>query len=208
MPVIDLNRRVTDDWNKYNRNLKSYESYIFLQDGNADIIQSGTSITITVGDIWYNTKKNTDIKITDKGIKIKSKKYVVLVSGQSLALPYNVYGIVVGKGINIFSGGVISTGKIVPGYNGKLRIGFFNASNRTIVLHKGDVLGSCVFFNTEATGFGRNINENYGIVPALEELSTKGMIIEWICDNWDKILSLMFSLVAIIVSILGIYYGV
>lgn len=201
MSIVDLNRRITHDWDVYSRNLKSHESYIYLMD-EGEYIQAGTSITITVGPIWYDVKKNTDIKITDKGIKIKAQKYVVLQSQQSFALPYNIYGIVVGKGVNIFSGGVISTGKIIPGYRGTLRIGYFNASNRTIILRKGDVLGSAIFFDTEATAINPKYEGGFGSVPALEALTRRAKIIEWICDNWYNILTLVLSVVAIIVALI------
>lgn len=201
MSIVDLSRRVTFDWDKYNKNSKSFESYIFVNSEENCVIQVDTSINITVGDVWYDSKKNTDIKMTEKGVKVKSKKYVVFQSQQYLGLPYNVYGIVVGKGANIFNGGVISTGKIVPGYKGALRIGYYNASNSTIVLHKNDVLGCCVFFSTETTATNENMGGRFDNVPALEVLTRRAKIFEWFCENWYNILSLLLSVAAIIVAI-------
>lgn len=105
MSVIDLNKRITHDWNEYDINAKSHESLIFIEPKEDCFIQAGTSIDITIGDVWYSNKRHTDLKIPDKGIKIKSKSYAVFKTQQHLAMPYNVYGIVVGKGINIFNGG-------------------------------------------------------------------------------------------------------
>lgn len=202
MPIIDLSKRIIFDWSEYNKNAKSYESKIFIEPKEGVIIQSGTSINITVGNVWYNGKKHSDIKMSDKGIKIKSKRYVVFQTEQYFAIPYNVYGIVVGKGINIFNGGVISTGKIVPGYKGRLRIGYYNASDSTIKLHKGAVLGCCVFFDTEMTATDEYMGDELEKIPALEILTKKEKICEWLVDNWNNIVSWGLSIIAIIIAYL------
>ena len=154
-----------------------------------------------MGSIWYNNERHIDTRIKEAGIRVKPQKYVVLKTEQYLAIPYNVYGIVVGKGDNIFNGGVISTGKIVPGYKGELRIGYFNASSSTIVLHRGDLLGSCIFFDTEATLEEESIDMSYDNVPVIEYVSIRRKVLELFKDNWDKLFSLLFSLLAIIVAI-------
>lgn len=202
MPIIDLSRRIIFDWGEYNKNAKSYESNIYIKPQSEVFIQSDTSVNITIGDVWYNDTKHSDVKMTDKGIKIKSKKYVVFQTQQYFGIPYNVYGIVVGKGINIFNGGVISTGKIVPGYKGKLRIGYYNASNSTIILHKGDVLGCCIFFDTETTRTDEYMGDELDNIPALENLTRREKICEWLGDNWHNIISWLFSIVAIVIAFL------
>lgn len=117
-------------------------------------------------------------------------------------MPYNVYGIVVGKGINIFNGGVVSTGKIAPGYNGKLRIGYYNASSKTVILHKNDVVGCCVFYNTESTSLSENTSDQFDNPPALESISIREMLFEWIGENWYNSVSLLLALSALIVAII------
>lgn len=203
MPVIDLRNRVVSEWDEYNSNAKSYESYVYIKPKADDCIQAGTSVNITIGDVWYNNTKHSDIKITNKGVKIKSKKYVVFQTEQYFGIPYNVYGIVVGKGINIFNGGVISTGKIIPGYKGKLRIGYYNASSSTVILHKGDVLGCCVFFDTEMTAENEYMGSSFDNVPALEVLTKREKLFEWLGDNWYNVLSSIFSIAAIVISLLS-----
>lgn len=202
MSIIDLSRRIVFDWDEYNKNAKSYESNIFIKPQSEVSIQSNTSVNITIGDVWYNNTKHSDVKMTDKGIKVKAQRYVVFQTQQYFGIPYNVYGIVVGKGINIFNGGVISTGKIVPGYKGKLRIGYYNASNSTIILHKGDVLGSCIFFDTEATNTNEYMGDELENIPALENLTKKEKICEWLGNNWPNIISWAFSSVAILIAFL------
>lgn len=202
MPIIDLSRRIIFDEDEYNKNKKSYESNIYIRSQSEVFIQSDTSVNITIGDVWYNDTKHSDVKMTDKGVRVKSRKYIVFQTQQYFAIPYNVYGIVVGKGINIFNGGVISTGKIVPGYKGKLRIGYYNASNSTIVLHKGDVLGCCLFFNTETTKMNEYMDDEFDNIPALENLTRRERICEWLGDNWHNIISWVFSIVAIVIAFL------
>lgn len=209
MPIIDLSKRITFDWDEYNKNARSYESNIFIKPQSEDLIQEGTSVNITIGDVWYNNSKHIDVIIPDKGVKVKSKKYVVFQTQQHFGLPYNVYGIAVGKGINVFSGGVISTCKIVPGYKGKLRIGYYNASNSTIILHKGDVLGCCIFFDTEMTMVNEYLGDDLDNIPALEVLTKWEKIWEWFGDNWTKILAHIItwclSIVAIIIAYMTYY---
>lgn len=202
MSVIDLSKRIISDKDAYSKNARSYESYIYIEDQDLVDIQDAVSLNITIGDVWYNNAKHSDIAITDKGVKVKSKKYVVFQTQQSFAVPYNVFGIVVGKGINIFNGSVISTGKIVPGYKGKLRIGCYNASNKTIILHKGDIIGCCVFFKTEATSKNEYMGNGVDDIPALEMLTRRQRFFEWIGDNWYNVLASVFSVIAIVVSII------
>ena len=203
MPVIDLVRRVTTNVEEYNLNKRSNESLILVRDKRSMQIQSDTTLNLTIGEIWYNSSRHADTKIGDKGIRLKSQKYIVFTTEQYLAIPYNVYGIVVGKGDNIFNGGVISTGKIVPGYKGELRIGYYNAGSETIILRRGDLLGSCIFFDTETTLIEENIDVTYDKVPVLEYVSKRKRFLEFARDNWDKILSLLFSLIAVIVALIS-----
>lgn len=201
MPVIDLSRRITNDWKQYNENKKSYESYIYIKSEKDLVIQSNTSVNLTIGDTWYSGEKHTNIMIDEKGIKIKPKKYVVLTTEQHFAIPRNVFGIVVGKGINIFNGGVVSTGKIVPGYNDKLRIGYYNASDSTIVLHKGDLIGCCFFFNIELTVINEYLIDEHENAPVLEHISKKRKMWESFVENWYSVVSVFISIIAIIISI-------
>ena len=88
MSVVDLTRRITMDFKEYSEYKTSHDSLIYV--GNDPLIQSNTSLTITVGRIWYDGKKHTDIRIPDKGLKVKPKDYVVLKTKQKICIPYNV----------------------------------------------------------------------------------------------------------------------
>lgn len=199
MSVVDLSRRITTEFKKYNEYKESSDSLIYVI--NDPLIQADTSLTITVGKIWYDGKKHTDIKIPKKGLKVKPKEYVVLKTKEKIYIPYNIYGIVVGKGINIFNGGVISTGKIVPGYRGELRIGYYNTGTSTIVLHEGDALACCIFFDIESTIGEYEIDDENEGIPVIEDTTLLKEIWKFICGNWYNLLSTILSIIAIIVAI-------
>lgn len=56
----------------------------------------------------------------------------------------------IGKGHQIFQGTFISSGKINPGFNGRLNIGLYNGSKKRIHIKKGQPLCSCVFLQMES----------------------------------------------------------
>lgn len=200
MAVIDLCKRITYDWDIYNQNIKSHESFIYIK-SNRVKIQTSTSINLTVGEEWFDSNKNTTIKIPSKGIKVRPGKYVVLITEQYLGVPYNVYGLVVGKGENIFIGGVISTGKIVPGYKGELKIGFYNTSDSAILLKRGDLLACCLFFDTESTLLNEEKEDRDERIPVLEYKGRWSKVTIFVRENWYNILSLILSLAAVLVAI-------
>ena len=200
MSVVDLTRRITMDFKEYSEYKTSHDSLIYV--GNDPLIQSNTSLTITVGRIWYDGKKHTDIRIPDKGLKVKPKDYVVLKTKQKICIPYNVYGIVVGKGVDIFNGGVISTGKIVPGYRGELRIGYYNAGTSTIVLHEGDALACCIFFDVESTITELAIDDESEGIPVIEDIKLREKICNFVNKNWYSLISTILAVIAIVVSIM------
>lgn len=200
MAVVDLKKRITYDWDEYSNNIKSHESNIYISQNNAKI-QADTSLNLTIGEEGYDNKKRAAFKIPERGIRVKPGKYVVLITEQYVGIPYNIYGLVVGKGANIFLGGVISTGKIIPGYKGELKIGYYNASNGTIVLKRGDLIACCVFFDLESTlvSDGRaDVDEKY---PALEYEGKIARLKIVLAENWYNILSVILSVAAILATI-------
>lgn len=205
MSVIDLTRRITYDWDDYNKNIKSHESCIFIEvDGNESVvIQSGTSVNLTVGAIWYDSEKHTNNNIPKNGVQVKPKKYIVVQTQQRFAIPHNVYGILVGKGNNIFNGGVISTGKITPGFKGELKIGYYNAGESTIRLKKGDLLACCIFLDTETTIMSEELDDQDQKPPAIEFIKRRTKLKEYLKNNLYSILSVIISIAAVIVALLN-----
>ena len=151
MSIINLNRRVTSDWDARCENLKSPDSLVLVKPKVSDPIQNPASMEVEVGDNYILPDDNKTYKIDDNGLKVKPGCSVVVYSRQKFALPYNVFGVVTGKGNYIFQGCFVSTGKIDPGFNGFLKIGFYNGGRRNIVLKPGTAFASVFFISTEFT---------------------------------------------------------
>ena len=124
MSVIDLKKRVTQKWEEMHDELKSESSLVYIDQELDD--NNRTSMDLEVGSAYILPGSNQTYKIPEKGIEIKPRKAVVIYTKQRLKLPYNVFGVVTGKGSYIFRGCFLSTGKIDPAFDGYLKIGFLN----------------------------------------------------------------------------------
>lgn len=201
MSIVDLNKRITKEWSSYNRSLKSCKSQIYI---NGDVILENVgpaSMNLTVGERWYDCSKKKFYKISDRGIKLKPGKSIIIETKQELAVPYNVFGVIFGIGKNIFKGGFVSTGKINPGFHGVLKIGYYNGSDSVIVFQPGDLLACCSFFDIETTL--ETPLEKYLTDPEPEFAPNtwfhKTKL--WFFDNWYSIISIIVSFLAIIFAI-------
>lgn len=201
MSVIDLGNRITKEWDEYNEYVKSNDSLIYI-DGEIILKDVGpASINVTVGEKWHDITKGKVYKIPESGIKVKSGENILVETAQRIALPNNVFGVLYGTGKNIFRGGFISSGKINPGFNGCLKVGYYNGNSRTICFKPGDLLACCTFFNMETTT--NNALEYYLYTPEPELLEPKlgGKMLTWLKKNWYSVVSLFLSIIAIVVTI-------
>lgn len=198
MAIVDLSKRITKDWNLYNRSLKSNKSLIHI---NGDVILENVgpaSMNLTVGKRWYDCSKKKYYSISDKGLKVNPGKSIIIESKQEIAVPYNIFGVIFGTGKNIFKGGFISTGKINPGFHGVLKIGYYNGSDSVIVFEPDDLLACCSFFEVETTL--ETPLEKYLTEPEPEFAPNTlfQRVILWLTENWYSIISLIVSILAII----------
>lgn len=200
MAVVDLGNRITKDWDEYNECVKSSDSLIFI-DGDIILKDVGpASVNVTVGDKWHDLERGKVYKITDSGIKVKSGENILIETSQRIALPNNVFGVLYGTGKNIFRGGFISSGKINPGFNGYLKVGYYNGNKKTICFKPGDLLACCTFFNVETTT--NNALEYYINTPEPQFLETRNIvkILMWLKKNWYVIVTICISITSIIVK--------
>lgn len=137
MALINLNKRVTDKWEVRCDNLESPDSFIYIKDRANEKVANPASMEIEVGDVYILPRNGQQYKIPEEGLSIDPKQSVVIYSRQKISLPYNAFGLITGKGNYIFQGCFISSGKIDPGFDGFLKIGFYNGSNKKILLKKG-----------------------------------------------------------------------
>lgn len=150
MSVINLKKRSSSDWNKVHEYLQSTDSKVFVDPKNEEKI-GPISMDVEVGDAYIIPGSNESFKIPEEGVNVKPKEAVVLYTKQRFKLPYNIFGVVTGKGKYIFKGCFFSTGKIDPGFEGCLKIGFFNGGCSRINLKPNDVFATVYFLNTDVT---------------------------------------------------------
>ena len=200
MSIIDLNCRITQNWDEYNNAIKSSKSLIHV---NGDVLLDNVgpaSMNLTVGNRWYNCAEKKYYQISDKGIKVKPGKSIIVETKQKIAVPYNVFGIIFGTGKNIFKGGHVSTGKINPGFHGELKIGYYNGGDSVIVFKPGNLLACCSFFEIERTL--DSPLESYLKDPEPELAPNRWFekIKIWFSDNWYSALCLFVSVLALFFS--------
>lgn len=145
MSVIDLKKRVTSDWREMHQHLQSTDSFIYVSPRKKAKI-GPVSMDVEVGDTYILPGSNEVFKIPSEGVKIKPGNSIVVYTHQNFKLPYNVFGIVTGKGQYIFKGCFLSTGKIDPGFEGCLKIGFFNGGCSRIILKPNEVFATVFFY--------------------------------------------------------------
>lgn len=202
MSVIDLQKRVSQDWNEMHNKLKDQDSLVYIDqelDGN-----NCTSMDLEVGNAYILPGSNQTYKIPDKGLEIKPRKAVVIYTKQRLKLPYNVFGIVTGKGSYIFRGCFLSAGKIDPAFDGQLKIGFLNESNSTIVLKTGDKFATAFFLNTESTLSAPLERYKTDLDPTLPVLKWHKKVLYWLKDNWIAVSSVVIAASTMIIELLGV----
>lgn len=199
MAIINLNRRITQDIDSYSNFSRSSDSLIFVKDHWQTDESGPDCLLLTVGQCWYDNARYLEID-AQKGIKIKPHASVVIETSEEIALPLNMYGLLFGTGSNIYKGAFISSGKIDPGFSGKLRIGFHNGSDKTTVLKPGDKLAYCIFIGTECglmhTPLPSILNQ-----PAVGVMSLRERLKKWFIQNAYQILAVTLSIISIVVSV-------
>ncbi len=149
MSVVYLNDRVTKNRDEYKRFFSSQRSLIYL-DVEPTLDPARTTLDLHVGDEWFDCRENCFYAMGEDGLVLKPGWTLVIQVKEELALPSNVFGLVMGKGKLIFQGVFISSGKIDPSFQDKLRIGVYNGGPRELNLKPGDPLCGCSFFSTES----------------------------------------------------------
>jgi dCTP deaminase len=150
MSIIDLQKRSTSNRELFGRFVRSSDSLVFFEGEVPQIDDPPGSVDLAVGSRWFETSQTRFYSIEESGLVVRPHTCIVIEVANRIALPHNVMGIVTGKGRYIFKSAMISTGKIDPGFDGRLRIGFFNASKQPIHLKKGDKFCTCCFLSTES----------------------------------------------------------
>lgn len=196
MPIIDLKHRVSSNWDEVHKYLKSPDSYVYVKDRAIDETSNPASMEVEVGDAYIIPGDNKQYKISEEGLKVPSRNSVVLYSKQKIMLPYNVFGVVTGKGNLIFQGCFISTGKIDPGFDGYLKIGFYNGGNKEVVLRNGEKFASLFFISTEGTLEAPLQNYQSAPPALLKHVKCYTRLWIWMKSNRVSLITWLFALPA------------
>jgi dCTP deaminase len=200
MSVVDLCKRATSDWDVFCKSVRSCDSLIYFEEVIPDISDPPGSVDLAVGTRWFDPVQEAFYAVEETGLQVKPHSAVVVEVQQRIAVPHNVMGIVTGKGKYIFQSALISPGKIDPGFNGRLRIGFYNASNKIIHLKRGDSFCSCFFFNTESEAKHPRRLEMEP-TPKAFPLPRYIVVKRFWADNWKVIFPLIVSVIAMLISL-------
>lgn len=189
MALINLNKRVTDNWSVRCDNLESPDSFIFIKNRANENVANPASMEIEVGDVYILPGNSKQYKIPDDGLYVNPKQSIIIYSRQKMSLPYNVFGLVTGKGYYIFQGCFVSSGKIDPGFDGFLKIGFYNGGNKKIFLRKGTGFASVFFIDTDFTMSSGLEDYQTAPPPDTKQISTWRILWNLICAHWIQILA-------------------
>ena len=200
MSLISLKSRLTKNTDEFERYLSSDQSLIFSSSDH----EEEWSIELTVGRLWGNVSKESPVAMYEvhEDVGIPAKSSVIIEVNEELRIPNNIYGLIVPKGSLLLDNGILmATTKIEPRYFGKLRILFFNTTNRKKTLNKGSVIASTIFFRTDITLASQQPRTRKDVV------ATQPSFIKSFFDfskvNYQWFFTTLIALAALIVSIWG-----
>lgn len=212
MATVDLSTRLTSDLKQYSDVSFSDASFVYISP--LPVVDAGTTADLCVGDEFVDTATGYSHQLPSDGYTLRSHRAVVIFTRETVWLPSNVAGVVLGKGARIFEGVFISPGKISPGFHGRLRIGLFNGSPRPIKLTKGMPVGCCMFFQSESSWLeGPSELQTPHPLPPLSLLQKlKRWVTSMFDENWIKLVTALIALVSAltgaIVIIIKVWKGV
>ena len=201
MAIIDLKSRLTTKWSEFSKYQSSSDSFIYISDTISEDTIWPTSIDLIVGDTYFNLRSNVENLIPDEGLVVHPKESVIIYSKRKFQIPNNVFGMVAGKSNLNFQGAFIATGKISPGFDGHLKIGVYNGGWEKILLQKGTKFASAFFMTIESESSDSTMPYQQAPSPKEKKKTFKEKATIWFNNNWQTILPILLSIIAIIVSI-------
>jgi deoxycytidine triphosphate deaminase len=204
MSVLDLQRRITTELNQFNAYKRSPDSFVLVE-GDVNLPDDcKVALDLSVGTSWYDHQRKSFWEIPDEGLTVAARSSAVIETAQKFRMPYNVFGLVTGKGRLIFQAVIICPGKIDPGFIGRLRIGLYNASDHAIVLERNEAFCSCCFFNLESD-VEVSIRTEMQPPVLVEPVPLKVRARRFWERNWDKLLTIGFTALATTAAIITIF---
>ncbi|MFB2119455.1 hypothetical protein [Parapedobacter sp. 2B3] len=203
MAIVDLKNRITNDLSRYNKSKLSSQSLIYIDQGSYKLDDGPASVDLSVGDKWFFVNENTAYDVAD-GVEINPFQSILIETKEHIRMPLNVFGLVTGKGRHIFQGAFISTGKIDPSFDNKLKIGIYNGSKKKIKLVKDAPLCTCVFFEMETNLPYENKRSNDAAPVSPKPIGRKKRFLVWVKEN-KELIAIFISLIALIGTLLNVF---
>lgn len=151
MAVVDLFNRCSDDNAICEKCKLSPESLIYISPRPSSERLSPISCDLTIGLECYRPNVGKSYSLDENGIKIKPGESVVIYTKERIRTPLNVFGLVTGKGKFIYQGCMVASGKIDPGFDGLLKICFYNGGKKAVVLKPDEAFCTVFFIDTSYT---------------------------------------------------------
>ncbi len=158
MSVINLSHRLTSSVEQFEQHKRLDGSLIYV-DHEIEPGDGDASLDLTVGEAWFRGSDSAYFKIEEDGLPLKPGQSCVVETNEEIGVPANAFGLVTGKGKYIFLGVLLSPGKMDPGFRQKLKIGLYNAGQKTVKFKRGEPFCTVCFLELE---------------PSVDKLRSKG----------------------------------
>lgn len=134
--------------------------------------------------------------LDENGIKVKPGKSVVVYTKEHIRTPFNVFGLVTGKGKYIYQGCMVASGKIDPGFDGHLKICFYNGGKRSVILKPNEPFCTVFFIDTAYTLSAPLYASMERTQPIDTAVGKWRAFCIWVKKNWISLLALFLSVPA------------
>lgn len=160
MSIIDIKSRTTTSARTFQDSKSSDRSVAWVDEGtNVERF----SVELSIGEAWsrrYGPASNEMLAIPDEGIKLGANQSVVVEVAERIAVPHNMYGLVIPTGSLFLNLGIIlAAAKIEPSFNDRLKLRLVNTSGESRVVKRGQKVASAIFHSTETTEFSAEFHK-------------------------------------------------
>ena len=194
MAVVDLLNRCSDNNAVCEKSKLSPESLIYISPKPVSELLSPISCDLTIGAECY--RPNVGKKYMLDGIKVKPGESVVVYTKEHIRTPFNVFGLVTGKGKYIYQGCMVASGKIDPGFDGHLKICFYNGGKRSVILKPNEPFCTVFFIDTAYTLSAPLYASMERTQPIDTAVGKWRVCCIWVKKNWISLLALFLSVPA------------
>lgn len=195
MSVVDLLNRCSDNNAVCEKSKLSPESLIYISPKPVSELLSPISCDLTIGAECYRPNVGKKYTLDENGIKVKPGESVVVYTKEHIRTPFNVFGLVTGKGKYIYQGCMIASGKIDPGFDGNLKICFYNGGKSSVILKPNEPFCT-VFFITAYTLSAPLYASMERTQPIDTAVGKWRSCCIWVKKNWISLLALFLSVPA------------